>query len=99
MWELELMKELKQHNINLTYAIILKVINENPGVILCKLSQECNISKGLTSIYKKKLKEEKLIYLNNDKKIHPTKIGKDLYKNIFYLNIILQKDLIKIKNG
>lgn len=98
MWEFEVMKELEEYNMNLIYAIILKAINENPGIISCKLSQECNISKGVISTYIKKFKAENLIYLNNNK-IHPTKMGKDLYKNIFYLNIILQKDLIKIKRG
>ncbi|MGL5053787.1 MAG: MarR family transcriptional regulator [Cetobacterium sp.] len=90
---IEIKKELKKFHINYTQEEVLYKINETPGITLCKLTKDMNLSKGSVSLCIKKLESEKLIQkfeTFDDKrmfKIHPTKIGKDLYSKIKLIKI------------
>lgn len=92
--KLEIKKELEKFHINYTHENILMKVNENPGITLCELTKRMNLSKGSISICLKKLEAEKLIQkfgTAEDKrvfKVHPTKIGKDLYSKIRLIEIL-----------
>lgn len=92
--KMEIKNELKKYHINYTQEEILFTINETPGITLCQLTKLMHLSKGAVSLCLKKLEEEKLIQkfeTFDDKrifKIHPTKIGKDLYSRIKFIKII-----------
>ncbi|MGL4868445.1 MAG: MarR family transcriptional regulator [Cetobacterium sp.] len=91
----EIKKELKKFHINYTQEEVLYTINETPGITLCELTKKMDLSKGSVSLCIKKLEEERLIQklgTYEDKrmfKIHPTKIGKDLYSKIKLIKILI----------
>ncbi|MGL4946315.1 MAG: MarR family transcriptional regulator [Cetobacterium sp.] len=92
--KLEIKRELKKFHINYTQEEVLYMINEMPGITLCELTKKMSLSKGSVSICIKKLEEENLVQkfeIFDDKrvfKIHPTKIGKDLYSKIKLIKIL-----------
>ncbi|MGL4652721.1 MarR family transcriptional regulator [Cetobacterium sp.] len=92
--KMEIKNELKKYHINYTQEEILFEINEAPGITLCELTKKMHLSKGSVSLCLKKLEEEKLIQRYgtfDDKrvfKIHPTKMGKDLYSKIKFIKIV-----------
>ena len=73
---------------------LIMTINENPGMTSTELSQVLLLKKASTSIYLKKLKNNKLIErynIDRKLKIHPTKKGKDIYL------VIKKEKLFKIE--
>lgn len=75
---------------------ILMVSKEKENVRAVDLANALNFSRASVAIALKKLKEEKMIRIDDSNFIYLTKKGLDIAKNVFYRHEILTKFLIKI---